>query len=100
MTSAARQARWRARDGKRMIQARLTPEAVERLDRRVQRTGMSGRAEAIERLLQADPGDAPDWIAHQAIRLARAWFKATGKRSLTLHDESHVYSIDATPRRR
>ena len=101
MASASqRQARWRRRDEKRLIQVRLSDAAVERLDRIVQSNDMRGRAELIERLILASPGEQPTWIAHQAIRLARAWFKATGRTSLTLQDEASRFEIDMSPRRR
>jgi hypothetical protein len=93
MTTAARQARWRANDAKALVQVRLTREAVERLDKLVQRNGWTGRAEAVERLIQADAGPSPEWIAHQAVRLARGFFQATGRSSLSLRGEHAVYTI-------
>jgi hypothetical protein len=93
MTTAARQARWRANDAKALVQVRLTHEAVERLDQLVQRNGWTGRAEAIERLLTADAGPAPEWIAHEAIRLARAFFQATGRSSVSVRREHATYTI-------
>ncbi|WP_369666078.1 CopG family transcriptional regulator [Thioalkalicoccus limnaeus] len=99
MTRAARQARWRARDSKHLVQVRLTPEAVERLDKLVQRAGVSGRAELIERLLMADAGPSPGWVQNESVRLARSWFRATGERFFTMGDESYTYEVGAYPRR-
>ena len=93
MTTAARQAKWRRRDSKALIRARLTPEAVERLDALVRDHGWTGRAEAIERLLTADAGPAPAWVADEAIRLARAFFQATGRSSLSVRDGGAIYTI-------
>ncbi|WP_295882564.1 hypothetical protein [uncultured Thiohalocapsa sp.] len=71
----------------------MTDEAVDLLDALVQRHGWTGRAEAIERLLTADAGRSPEWIGHEAIRLAKAFLRATGRSSVSLRDEHAVYTI-------
>jgi len=99
MTDAVRQAKWRERDTKHLVQVRLTPEAVERLDKLVRRAGASGRAELIQRLLMADAGPSPSWVQNESVRLARAWFRATGQRSYSMQDEEFVYEVFAYTRR-
>ena len=86
MSSAAAQRRWRAKDPKHTVELRLRPEALSRLDNLVARLNARGRAEVIERLLLADPGDHPEALLNESIRLGRAVLLATGRREAALRD--------------
>lgn len=81
MTTAAQQSRYRAQDNKKLVQVRLSSEAVDRLDRIVKKRGASGRAEILEDILM---GSAPDplWLVSVAARLLRAYFDQTGETSV------------------
>jgi hypothetical protein len=78
MATAQQQARFRAKDTKATVQARLAPATVARLDRIAKRRGAAGRGEVIDWLIQ---GTAPDplWLAAEGLRLLRAYFDATGE---------------------
>jgi len=86
MAKAEHQRNWRARDHKKTIQVRLCSEALSRLDNFTARIGARGRAEVIERLLLADPGDHPEALFNEAIRLGRAALLATGQTEAALRD--------------
>ena len=86
MATAAAQRRWRARDTKASVEVRLRPEALSRLDNLVARLNARGRAEVIERLLLADPGEHPAAMLNEAIRLGRAYLHATGSAEGALRD--------------
>lgn len=83
MATAQEQARYRARDGKRLVQIRLDPATVERLDALVQAKGATGRAEIIEALLTGDSRaidtDDPKAWGREGTRLLRRFFRATGR---------------------
>ncbi|MBK1720336.1 ribbon-helix-helix protein, CopG family [Thiocystis violacea] len=79
MATTAQQSRYRARDDKQLVQVRLDPATVERLDRMVRKRGASGRAEVIEGLMAMDEAD-PKQCAREAVRLLRLYFQATGSR--------------------
>lgn len=81
MTTAAQQSRYRAQDSKKLVQVRLSPEAVDRLDRIVKKRGASGRAEILEDILMASAPD-PLWLVSFAARLLRAYFEQTGETSV------------------
>ncbi|NEX19761.1 ribbon-helix-helix protein, CopG family [Thiorhodococcus mannitoliphagus] len=81
MATTAEQARYRARDDKKLVQVRLSPDAVDVLDRIVRKRGASGRAEILEDLLTASAPE-PIWLVSFAAHLLRAYFKQTGE-SLT-----------------
>lgn len=72
MTTARQQARYRARDTKTLVQVRLTPAAVEVLDRLVTVRGASGRAEVLETLLAAP-------LARDVLTLAARHLRQSGK---------------------
>ncbi|ESQ15147.1 MAG TPA: ribbon-helix-helix protein, CopG family [Chromatiaceae bacterium] len=94
MATPEAQARWRARDPKHTIEVRLTPAAVSRLDNLVARSNAKGRAEVIERLLMAEPGEHPGAFLNEAMRLARSFFEATGTREAALRDSAgNVYQV-------
>lgn len=88
MSSAAAQRRWRAKDPKHTVELRLRPEALSRLDNLVARLNARGRAEVIERLLLADPGEHPESLLNEGIRLGRACLLATGQTEAALRDAS------------
>jgi hypothetical protein len=88
MATAESQARWRARDTKSTIELRLSAAAVDRLDKLVARFNARGRAEVIERLLMADPGEHAGLMLNEAIRLGRAYLSATGRTKGALCDTS------------
>ena len=88
MATTAAQRRWRARDPKRSVEVRLSPAAVSRLDGLIRRMGARGRGEAIERLLTADCGIAPDVLLNEAARLARSYLRETGQVETGLRDPS------------
>lgn len=88
MASAKSQARWRSRDPKRTVEMRLSREALSRLDSMVRRMGVRGRGEAVERLLTADVGTAPDALLNEAARMARGYLRATGRIEAALRDPS------------
>ena len=86
MATTESQRRWRSRDPKRAIEVRLTPAALGRLDGLVRRMGARGRSEAIERLLTADCGTAPDALLNEAVRLARSVLLSTRRAEAGLRD--------------
>jgi hypothetical protein len=59
MATALQQAAFRAKDTKTLVQIRLAPETVERLDQMVRDQGASGRAEIIEALLAGETPRPP-----------------------------------------
>lgn len=89
MALAQHQARYRARDDKKLVQIRLTPEALARLDRLVEKRGASGRAEILESLITGRYAD-PIHGASDALRLLREFFQRTGERSVSTPDGSVV----------
>lgn len=90
MATAQEQARYRARDDKKLVQVRLSPEALDTLDRIVKKRGASGRAEILEDLLTASAPD-PIWLVSFAARLLRAYFEQTGDSSVrTLNASGRV----------
>lgn len=92
MTTAARQARYRAKDTKKEVQFRLSPEAVDRLDKLIAKTGAAGRGDVIERLLLATAKDEdPKWLLHESIRLGREYLRITRTAEGTLRDSSGWY---------
>jgi urease accessory protein UreH len=86
MATAAAQRRWRARDTKSTIELRLSAEAVARLDWLIERFNARGRAEVIERLLLADPGEHASLMLNEALRLGRAYLLSTGHKEGALRD--------------
>lgn len=86
MATAATQRRWRAHDTKHTIELRLSQEALSRLSGLVARMDAKGRAEAVERLLMADPGEHPAVLLNESIRLGRAYLAATGQTEGALRD--------------
>ena len=93
MATAQEQARYRALDSKMLVQIRLDPATVERLDRMVGNRGASGRAAVIESLITGKPvGDDPIHLAADGLRLVKAYFQATG--------EVAVHAGDVTAARR
>ena len=71
MATAASHRRWRANDPKHTVELRLSPTALARLDKLVARFDARGRGEVIERLLLAHPGDHPEAMLNEGIRLGR-----------------------------
>jgi hypothetical protein len=73
MATAEQQARYRAKDGRSLVQVRLTAETVERLDSLVRDRGATGRAEVIEALLNdaRPPAPAPRPRNGGPLRLSR-----------------------------
>jgi hypothetical protein len=86
MATAQQQARYRERDHTQSVQDRLDPAAVERLDMLVARRGAAGRGEIIERLLLAADAQKSGWLLNEAIRLGRAYLRATGEAEATMRD--------------
>jgi len=94
MATAAAQRRWRSRDKSKTVQVRLTRAAAERLDTLAKRRGAAGRGQIIEALLLAEDLEQPDWLSHEAVRLARGYFRATGAQHLRLCDaDGWLYHI-------
>ncbi|UHD17894.1 hypothetical protein [Thiocapsa bogorovii] len=54
MATAEQQASYKANDSKRLMQVRLSPEALAKLDRMVESRGAGGRAAVVEELLMGD----------------------------------------------
>lgn len=87
MATAQEQARYRAQDSKRLIQIRLDPATVERLDRLVAKRGAGGRAEIIESIITGKPiGDDPIHLAADGLKLVRAYFDASGETAVHAGD--------------
>ncbi len=86
MASAENQRTWRANDPKHTVEVRLSPQVLARLDKLAVHFGARGRAEVIERLLMADPGQRPDILLNEAIRLGRAYLRATGRIDVAVRD--------------
>jgi hypothetical protein len=87
MATAQQQARYRERDHKQLVQVRLDPAAVARLDMLVARRGAAGRGEVVERLLLATD-ESPKWLLNEAIRLGRAYLRGTGETQATMRDRA------------
>lgn len=92
MATAQEQARYRARDDKKLVQVRLSPEALDMLDRIVKKRGASGRAEILEDLLTASAPD-PIWLVSFAARLLRAYFEQTGETSARALNSAGIVDI-------
>lgn len=83
MTTAQQQSRYRASDYKRLVQVRLMPETLARLDRLAKAMGAAGRGEVIDRLIVARDPKNPLRLAAEGLRLIRAYFDATGEQRVT-----------------
>lgn len=95
MATAQVQARWRAKDDKLLVQTRLEPATVARLDRLAQRRGAAGRGEIIDRLVLAQDPD-PLRLVSDAARLLRAYFLATGETTVRALSANGLADIEVT----
>lgn len=70
--------RFRERDSKKLVQVRLSPEAVACLDNLVSQREASGRAEVLESLLTGTTTN-PRTLAVDGLGLLRGYFTRTGQ---------------------
>ena len=97
MAAREAQARWRANDPKRTVELRLSAQAVARLDRFAKRIKAKGRAEAVERMLMADPGEhGSDAFIAAAGRIAQGYFEQGGGQSVTIIVKDECIEIRRT----
>lgn len=97
MATAQQTARYRARDTKVLVQVRLDPATVARLDRLAASMGAAGRGEVLDRLILGRDPKNPLRLAAEGLRLIRAYFDTTGERRVTLGAD--LEAVDHRPPR-
>jgi hypothetical protein len=89
--------RYRERDRKRLVQVRLSPEAVDWLDGLVSQRQASGWAEVLESILTGHSAD-PRTLACDGMRLVIGYFHQTGQTKVNgRHEDGGIVSVRFHP---